>query len=1397
MPEPSDEEQGKVGITPPPPPPQAVTPSKGDEKVKESTPPPPKPDLKESLPQAQEEIVNHIKHEAQKISGEAINRTSTIAKAAKAVPILGQNTRENFTSMVANLASQTQKKREESPVQPSTVSTWALLSYANSKECWLMFLGLIMAAISGSAMPAWLVLLAKTLDKFSSLAALIGILGGSGLEDVLRKELNNLALGFALVGVVSLISGTLYVSIWTYTGQQQSIRIKQKCIDCAFHQDATWFDSNNRNEIPTNVANSMAYIEDAISKQMIDAFSNIWSSFGCLGVALYLNYKLALFMLCIIPVIALIVGIISIFIRKRASKSNALFAEAGALASETITGIKTISSLNAERKLLNEYKNLITLAQKESVKSGALASVANGIAGFLFYAIYTFAFSIGTIQVEESQTLKCLIQGCAVSGASVMTCIYGVILSATFYSLANPGFNAISLGRQAAATVFAIINHNPDINTRSEYQKDAMILRECVLKGSINFKNVFFAYPTAPKSFIFQNFNLDIEAGESVAFVGPSGSGKSTISRLLLRMYDPVYGEVLIDNEPLQLLNIKWWRNQIGYVCQEPALFPGTIRDNILVGKPDATEDDIINAAKDASAHEFIMSFPNGYDTFYSGASIQLSGGQMQRICIARAIIRRPTILLLDEATSALDSQSEKMVQEALENIRKIKKITTISVAHRLSTIMNCDKIAVISDGNVAELGTHYELLSDEGGIYSNLCASQGITIETSNKMAEKQEKPVVKNSTRISVLAKSRAKSLKVVLNGGDVHFEEEKLIDEDAEVKEEGEVEEEKDDKEAEAVSMARLWEYNRSEFPYLILGLFGAVALGVLPPCEGIITAEMVNNFYTAGEGQLRPTNFRLASYFLILAVISLFGNIAMGIGFSVCGSRLTRKMRVLSFEAIVRRTISWFDYPEHSTGELTSRLETDAEAVSKVTGWALGYRIRVFASLTSGVIISLVYNWVIGIVAILCVPLIMLPAIIQSRCDSKSDKENTEDDHKFILSPATVLEQGLRNIASVQAYNLEEKFSKDYKSSLGAITTTNLKAGAVAGLVFGFSQFAIFISFSIMFLVGSYLLIEYHISFVSFFTSLLAVMFGALGVAQINADFNARADGLLAAGRLFAIIDEPLDDTDPFDTNGIKPDSIDGEINFEAINFYYPTRPEHPVYFPNKTHDGLNLNIKPHESVAFVGKSGCGKSTALQIFLRFYSPSAGMVTLDGKNISELNLAWLRENVGYVGQMPVLFSGSVRSNITLGKPNATEEEIVNAAKAANAHDFIVKLTNGYDTDIGVGGGLLSGGQRQRVSIARAIIKDPKILVLDEATAALDNESERIVQEALDDLQRAQPRTTLVVAHRLITVKNCTKIAVLDGGGVKELGSHDELLQNKDGLYYALWQKQGAADE
>lgn len=1310
------------------------------------------------------------------VGGGTTNAAEELIKSIQQLPPV-QEEPEETTSIIAAADG----KVKDTP-DKKRIGFFALFRYSTRKEKWLMMLGLVMSAIAGLSMPVWLLLLAESLETFNQIGSIIAA-GGS--IDILLDQMYQLIYSFAIVGAVSLISGTTYVALWTYIGEQQTLRIRKKFVASALKQDMTWFDTSigDPQELPVLAANALGRIQLSLGRSVADTFSNLLSAAGCLAVSLGLDAPLALIMLCIMPVIGIFIGIISCFIRKYSGLALKEFSLAGAFASEVLTGIKTIASLRAEMWAVRRYTGHVVDAQTYTVRSQVYSKLASGIMGFLFYVTYTFAFIFGTYQaaqraeVEASYTspFACWFRtDCGIHGSEVMVCIYGVILCAQFFALMNPGINAINLGRISAVDIYSAIERTPDIDGTND-MKGATLGNE--YDGSVELRKVIFAYPSRPQDVIFSNFNLKIEAGMALALCGPSGSGKSSLSKLLLRLYDPIGGHIIVGGVPLTEINLKWWREQIGYVSQEPSLFPGSIRSNIAAGKIDgvATEEEVEVAARAASAHEFIMELPDGYDTFYSGSSIQLSGGQIQRISIARALIRNPKILLLDEATSALDTASERMVQDALDKIREERKLTTVTVAHRLSTIVHSDKIVVIADGSIEEAGTHRDLF-EEGGVYATLCEGQGLTADAGDPDGSTEK------GIEMTAFVASEPMTLEAM-----VDIEEAAPLSGSAhEMMAKDEVE---DDVPSTKGVFSRLRQYSRLDTGYALLGNIGGIIVGGLPAGEAVLFGLITGNFFIISDAdEMRSTNYELSLWFLLLAFLSLVGNVFMGLGFGVSGSRLTRRMRVLVFDKFMRYSMGWFDYPEHSTGELTTSLEEDSETVGNVTGLSQGQRIQVFSCLIAGLAVALAYSWQVGLTAIACVPLILGSSILQAKYGSR------EPSNDNLISPATLLERSFADIVVLQAYGLQGDVSTQYSNSLAPDVQFKKKQAGFSGLAFGMSQFAVFGTFALIFWVGLKLMIMGKLAFTDFFVALLSVMFSSLGAGQTGADFSARKKGLEAAARLFQLVDI-ADDDDPLSEEGSTPE-INGKVVFKNCEFAYPTRPTAPVYYKRGDRDGFSLDIASRQSVAFTGRSGCGKSTALQLLLRFYRVNSGTVEIDDQSVTDVNVGWLRDHIGYVGQMPVLFAGSIRDNIMLGKPDATEEELIVAAKAANAHDFIMSLSSKYDTDIGVGGGLLSGGQRQRVAIARAIIKNPIVLVLDEATAALDNESEKVVQAALDKMQETNPRTTLTVAHRLETVKNCDKIVVLDNGGVKEEGSHSELLELK-GLYHTLWSKQGGGEK
>ncbi|KAL7518514.1 hypothetical protein ACHAWX_003334 [Stephanocyclus meneghinianus] len=919
---------------------------------------------------------------------------------ADALPLTRAANRNEFMSyFIWGDPNRDPKQKETAKVSLST-----MLSFSTPNERALMCVGILMATIAGFGIPVWLILLARALDTFSNIAVLIEVSGGANsIMDVLRQELNKLCIAFAVVGLISLVCGFVYVSLWTYTGEQQALRIQKQFVRSCLNQDAAWFDKNDRDALPTKMGTSLVHISNSIGRQVADVYANGISSAGCLVVSLLLNTPLALIMLCAVPIAFAMMALFNMCIRRMKKRSSSEMASAGGIATEVLAGIKTVSSLCAQQHFREKYENHVNASAKFSIRATVLSSILAGITGALFYITYTVAFAVGTEQVISGMSMPIIVQcflssqpTCRVTGASVMCCIYGVILCVTYFGLMGPGLSVINLGRSAAVDVFDTLLRHPAIDPSS---KDGKKL-ECV-EGTIEFRKVFFTYISNQNKPIFHDFNLKINAGQSIALVGPSGCGKSTIARLLLRFYDPNEGEIIIDGKsPITSLNVSWWRRQIGYVAQEPVLFPGSIRDNIALGnfsdKP-VTLDEVINAAKLACAHDFIIDLPSGYDSVYEGTSVQLSGGQMQRIAIARALLRNPRILILDEATSALDQMSEQHVQAALKNIRQKKKITTITIAHRLTTIIDSDAIAVINNGSIAELGDHETLFQDENGIYRSLCEYQGITKSIgSEQKSSPQESSLDDGDFGISYPSGNVDTSLSRAESGSIPN----KAVEPEDDTSGPGEYEV--------AVPTARIstvWGYLGGDVLYALMGIIGSGGVGALSPCESILTAQIVTNFYVVPTDDLLEVNLQYIYKFLYFALASLIANLMVGIGLSRSGCNLGKKLRNMAFSAMLERSLGWFDDTQNTTGDLTTILSADVEAVESLTGFPLGFRVRVLTSILTGVCVALAYSLEIGLVAIACVPIIMAAGFLQVCCAKRKVKSKIRG-----ASPPTIMEQG---------------------------------------------------------------------------------------------------------------------------------------------------------------------------------------------------------------------------------------------------------------------------------------------------------------------------------------------------------------------------------------------------
>ncbi|KFK33112.1 hypothetical protein AALP_AA6G332600 [Arabis alpina] len=1219
------------------------------------------------------------------------------------------------------------KKEEKKNMKKESVSLMILFSAADKFDCFLMFLGGLGTCIHGGTLPFFFVFFGKLLDSLGNL---------SMDPKATSSTVSQNALYLVYLGLVNLVSAWIGVACWMQTGERQTARLRINYLKSILAKDITFFDTiASDSNFVFHISSDAILVQDAIGDKTGHVLRYICQFIAGFVIGFLSVWQLTLLTLAVVPLIAISGGGYAIVMSSISQKSEAAYADAGKVAEEVMSQVRTVYAFVGEEKAVKSYSDSLKKALKLGKKSGLAKGLGIGLTYSLLFCAWALLLWYASVLVRNGKT----------NGAKAFTTIINVIYSGFSLGQAAPSLSAIGKGRVAAANIFRMIGNN-DVES-SEGVDDGTTLQN--VAGSIEFHRVSFAYPSRP-NMVFEDLSFTIPSGKTFAFVGPSGSGKSTIISMVQRFYEPNSGEILLDGSDIKNLKLKWLREQMGLVSQEPALFATTIASNILLGKENANMDQIIEAAKAANADSFIKSLPNGYNTQVGEGGTQLSGGQKQRIAIARAVLRNPKILLLDEATSALDAESEKIVQQALDNV--MEKRTTIVVAHRLSTIRNVDKIVVFRNGQVMETGSHAELMS-KGGDYASLVTCQDME-------PQENTRSIMSESCR-SHYGSSR--STRASLKWTSFREDQEKT---------------ENDSNVEELSSSSMIWELiklNAPEWPYALLGSIGAVLAGTQPALFSMGLAYVLTVFYSPFPSMIKHDVERIAIVFVGIGIVTTPIYFLQHYYYTLMGERLTSRVRLSLFSAVLSNEIGWFDLDENSTGSLTSILAADATLVRSALADRLSTIVQNVSLTVTALALAFFYSWRVASVVTACFPLLIAASLTEQLF-----LRGFGGDYTRAYSRATsVAREAIVNIRTVAAFGAEKQISEQFTCELSKPTKNAFLRGHISGFGYGLSQCLAYCSYALGLWYISVLIQRKETNFADSIKSFMILLVTAFSVAETLALTPDIVKGTQALGSVFRVLHRETE-IDPDQPNSRLVTQIKGDIEFRNVSFTYPTRPEISVF------ENLNLRVSAGKSLAVVGPSGSGKSTVIGLIMRFYDPINGKLCIDGQDIKALNLRSLRKKLALVQQEPALFSTTIHENIKYGNENATEAEIIEAAKAANAHEFISRMEQGYKTQVGDKGVQLSGGQKQRVAIARAVLKDPSVLLLDEATSALDTNSEKLVQEALDKLMKG--RTTVLVAHRLSTIRKADTIAVLHKGRVVEKGSHRELMSKSDGFYKQL---------
>jgi ATP-binding cassette subfamily B protein len=976
----------------------------------------------------------------------------------------------------------------------------------------------------------------------------------------------------------------------------------------------------------------------------------------------------------------------------------------------------------------------------------------------------------------------------------------------------------ITTGQEARASVirvYEVIDSRPLLTEKP----DAVALPPGT--DDVELDDVSFGY--VPSQPVLRGLSLRVRPGETLAVVGTSGSGKSTISMLLPRFYDVQGGAVRVGGHDVRDLTLDSLRASIGLVMEESFLFSDSVRANIAYGRPDATQEQIVAAARAAEADEFITGLADGYDTIIGEQGLTLSGGQRQRVALARALITDPAILVLDDATSAIDARVEAQIHATLRRVMAGR--TTLLIAHRRSTLQLADRIAVLDEGRLVDCGTHDELM-ERSPLYRLLLAGPGDDAEgvdagelecysddAARRAADARRAddgragggvtpalwPVTAAAGRTAEGADAgpaeavtglpgaaaggmragygaRARGTLRGAGGGGggvtswmagIPATPQLLAKVDALPPATDEP------------NVSRSWSragdshfnLRRLLKPFAVALIIG-LALDGLDALASILMPLLVRNGIDNGvlaRAMHAIVVIAFAALAIVLAdwVVNVFQTVVVGRN----GERLLYSLRVKIFSQLQRLGVDY--YERELTGRIMTRMTTDVDALSSFLQTGLITMVNSGLSFIGVLIALLTINLRLGLTLFTIIPLLVAATLLFRAKSSRAYREAREK----VSAVNADLQENVAGLRVAQAYRRERVNRDRFAGLSGAYMTSRLRAQRYIALYFPFVQALSTIGGALVLFVAAGQVHSGALTAGSLIAYLLFIDLLFSPVQQLSQVFDGYQQANVGLQRIKSLLRTPT--STPEASQPVTPGRLRGRIEMRDVRFRYQGQQQDAV-------DGVSLSVAPGETVALVGQTGAGKSTLVKLIARFYDVSSGRLLVDGVDVRDYDLPAYRHQLGVVPQEPYLSPGTVRDAIAYGRPDATDAEVEAAARGVGAIEMIARLSGGFMHEVSERGRNLSAGQRQLIALARAYLVDPAILLLDEATAALDLAAEAEVNRATEQL--AAQRTTLVVAHRLTTASRADRIIVMDAGRVAETGNHDELLA-ADGLYAAMW--------